>query len=332
MDCICGIDVSGWLNAQNWYIRHVHTYKEVALEILFPHNITYESEGVFPLQDIAATILATEGVVNKVGPLIEEVFGGVTVEQISVSLSSVTQESPLKEIFFASLIIGFQDDLDEEVPAFIEQLSGIAVPEQYSTMVTVVSLLLLIYGADYAYKRLTPDGESNKIKTMFDELTSDVAEKMGVEPQVIVGALDKKYGDNKNTLRSLGKSAVQFFSPAKRNRADVVAGGKRIPLDTIRDIPSDVELDESEPPETSEHLMNVEIELHAQDLDRSKYGWACVIPSVSKKRIRMDMYPPIEPDHLWNKTMVRGDGILVHRRVDSGEYLPHTFHLITVHD
>jgi hypothetical protein len=84
-------------------------------------------------------------------------------------------------------------------------------------------------------------------------------------------------------------------------------------------------------PDKSEPFENVEIELHAQDIDKTKQGWAGVPRGHSNARLRMELYPPITPDELWGKGMIRGDIILVSHQKD-GKVTPHMFHLVRLRD
>jgi hypothetical protein len=85
-----------------------------------------------------------------------------------------------------------------------------------------------------------------------------------------------------------------------------------------------------EPPDM-EPVENVRIELHAQDVDRAKAGWAAVIPEVSPNRLRMQIYPPLKPEDIYTKTEVIGDIILVSRQTESGNAEPYMFHLVRIH-
>lgn len=109
-------------------------------------------------------------------------------------------------------------------------------------------------------------------------------------------------------------------------------GDKKIEPRLIEEIPSDIRLVETYDPEITEQLENMRIELHAQDVDRAKLGWAAVVPDISTNRLRMDIYPPIKPEDIYTRSDIKGDIILVSRRTNNGKMEPYMFHLVRLRD
>ena len=64
-------------------------------------------------------------------------------------MRSITQESLLREMLFAAIYVTAQKDLEREVPAMIELLTGIQVSENFKTVATLSVLIALFYGAAY---------------------------------------------------------------------------------------------------------------------------------------------------------------------------------------
>ena len=84
--------------------------------------------------------------------------------------------------------------------------------------------------------------------------------------------------------------------------------------------------------DTSNYLSDVEIEIHAQDVDSARQGWAATIPGHVDKRKKMQIFPPVKPDDIWTKERVRGDVVIVSERQDDGELLPTMIHLLRISD
>jgi hypothetical protein len=126
---------------------------------------------------------------------------------------------------------------------------------------------------------------------------------------------------------------LRFFRPSKsQGSVPIKVGERKFGKEVISEVPSDVTIAEFEDEEPSEEIKNVEIELHAQDIDRSKQGWAGVVPAVSKKRLRMEIYPTIKPEQIYTRPRVRGDVIVVSKRNEDGELEPYMFHLMKLAD
>jgi len=230
-------------------------------------------------------------------------------------------------VFWGILLVTFQRDLVEEVPALVEKLTGVPVSDQYDTLVTVLVMLLLFYGADYAYRRITANTSSAKIKGMFDGLVADTARLTNKSEDQVRAVLEEKYGKTK--IKRLASAAAKFFSPAKHEKSvRVIAGPIEVPYDVVEEIPTVGEIEEIKAEETSTPYPNVEIELHAQDMDKRKAGWAGVVPSVSSERMRMHVYPTIQPEEIYLKQRLRGDVIVMAKKQADGSYKPYLFHLV----
>jgi hypothetical protein len=187
------------------------------------------------------------------------------------------------------------------------------ISHKYDTLVTVLFCLFLFYGADQIYQRLTKSKSHSRIKVQFDGLVAEVSRECHVTEEKIKRTLEQRYTSTR--FRLLAQSVVRVFTPSKRqNNATMIIGEKRIEPRLIEEIPSDIRLLEFDEPEETEQIENVKIELHAQDVDRAKRGWAAVLPDISPHRLRMEIYPPITPEDIYTKPEVQGDIILVSRR------------------
>jgi len=290
-------------------------------------RFTYEIDGTASLSDIAQSLLSIERITREVGPILEGSVRGLSIEKIEISLRELTHASPVKEIFWLAVFVAFQKDLEAEVPTAIEQLTGLPISESYDSIVTVVTLIIIFYGVDWVLQKMSPTGPSQKVLRIFNGLVDDAAIALNVPRESIIGTLEDRYGGNK--ARAIAKPAINFWNIAKRRPGSkVIAGSHEVGSDVISEIPSDLEVASYEAEEISEPFEDVEIELHAQDRDRLKQGWAGIINSVSRDRLRMTLYPPIQPDDIYRQDTIRGDVIVVSKRQDTGEYRPYMFHLV----
>jgi hypothetical protein len=261
------------------------------MEISIPHQVIFETEEPVPVSEIIASLLGAEQILRDVGPLFEEYYLGFKIDSLRVSVRLISQESPLKEFFYLGLVATYQKDLVKDVPAIIYNLTGNVVPAEYTTLVTIMFCLLAFYGVEYIYSQVNGKAFSKRLRAHTDELTKELSRETGVSEEKIKSILESKFG--KGRIRVLGHAALSFFAPSKReSNAPVVIGNKRFDSETIAEIPSEAQIEEANVPEIMRPFESVQIELHAQDMDHAKQGWAAVVPTVTSKRLRMEIYPP----------------------------------------
>lgn len=300
------------------------------MEISIPHAVTYDVPGPVPVDDIIESLRGTQSSAKEIETILESCLPGLTVDDIRVSVRSISQESPLREVFFISLFLTFKEDLEHEVPRMIEQWTNTPISEDYDTLITVCVMVLIFYGADYLYSKFKEKGNNSNINKQLDKLISDLALEMGCSEAYIRDVLKQKYEGQR--LRKIAKAASRFFKPSKRQgNAGIKIGNREIKRATVAEVPGDISDDALEPQETSKQYANVEVELHAQDRDYAKRGWAAVVPSVSDKRMRMHIFPPTKPEELWTRQKVTGDVVIVFKNHD-GEYTPIECHLLRLTD
>jgi hypothetical protein len=298
------------------------------MEITVPHQVEYEVPGPVSVDEIIATLQANADLFQEIGPLIERALPGLTIERITLHVREIHHGS-LRELFLAALVVAFQEDLKTKIPPVVEGLFGVDVPSEYDTLVTITVLLLLFYGADFLYKITTKNLGSGKLKDQLNGMIKEMSVKCGLSEKEIRDFLESRYG-KPSRIKKLAEATGKFFRPSRRQgNSAIIVGHKRIEQDVVAEVPSDVQIEAIEKLSTSELIPNVEIELHAKDKDREKTGWAGVIPSISKKRLRMLLNPPIEPADVWGKEVIQGDVMLI-REQKGDEFEPVEFHLTRI--
>lgn len=295
------------------------------MDVTVPHSVVYETDGRVPIERVIESLEAHRQLLLEAIPVLETLVPDLKVEKISISVGEISNQSPLRELLFASLIVAFQGDLSKEVPPLIQEVTGVTIPASTNTIVTVVTMLVLFYGIDAAYRYLSRRVGTSRASRQLDGVIADLAKSLDIPEEKIRKTLHDKY--SRGGLRRLMEAAVKAVSPSKgENNAPIVVGGRRLEREDVAEVPSIAQpLDEE--PDQQDPFEDVEIELHAQDIDKSSQGWAGVPKGHSESRLRMDLYPPITPTELWGKGKVRGDIILV-SRVKNGKVTPYMFHLV----
>lgn len=300
----------------------------VSIEIRVPHKILYQVDKPVPIADVIASLLATEQLMRNVAPLLEECFPGVHVEKIELSVGEISEGS-LKEILYTALFLSIQKDLEKQVPAAIEYLTGHKVTG-YESIVTLIFCVVLFYGADFIYSQVNRGAFSKRIRKHLKDAIKELSGESGISEERISQILEKAYG--KSRIRVLAQSAINFFQPSKNanNAPILISDDRKIARATVADVPSEAQIEEAEVPQLVQQFENVQIEIHAQDVDRTKSGWAAVVPKVTQKRLKMELAPPLKPSDVYLKQHIRGDVMVILQKRSDGSYQPTTVHLMHI--
>jgi hypothetical protein len=125
----------------------------------------------------------------------------------------------------------------------------------------------------------------------------------------------------------MARAAFVFW---RQHNAPIKIGRKIIETDLVSEIPTDAEIESANVPEIGRPMADVLIELHAQDMDRAKQGWAGVVPEISPRRLRIEIEPPIKPELIYMKSKIRADVMLISHKRPDGSYQPSVIHVLDV--
>ena len=214
------------------------------MEVIFSHEIEFTLTKNVSVSDVAASLIANEELLLSVGKVLEECFPELIVEKIVPRFISATTYSPLKEALAAGILLTFQDDLKREVPKLIEGITGAHIDPNYTTLVTVEFLVVVIYGIEKAWELFrkpkldTPDATSPRpITHNFGTILNVGGDIIGIPPAELAGAVDRAFPANQR--RALAKRAVRFIQPAKEEPGAVIIGaGLMITPEAIEAAPS----------------------------------------------------------------------------------------------
>jgi cell division protein FtsB len=202
-----------------------------------PFEVHYLTPGTVPIEDVIDGLLAAKLLIEEGGYNLSNLVPGLHIEQVSVIVRSITQESPLREILFAAIYLTTQKDLEREVPAMIELLSGTQVPENFKTIVTLSVLIALFYGAAYVKDLVAHVTTDSKIKKQLNAMIKDLSGRTGQTEDQIKKFLDERYKP-KNKLKILGEAAFKFFKPSKsQSDSPIRVNDREISHDLVSDVP-----------------------------------------------------------------------------------------------
>jgi hypothetical protein len=292
----------------------------------------YDVRKSVPPEDVANAIIATSFLIRQSIELISHTDPGLDLKIQDFRLERISQQSPLQEWFFVALFTAFQDGLRDEAPAIIEELIGRDIPAEYDTIVTVMVLLLVYMGVvlslRYARRRI----DDAPYRKKYNAMLSEIANQCGQTPERVQDAIERRLSAKKQP--GLIRQALRFIRPAKHESGTEVRtpGGIIITNQEIRRVPMNEEVEGQKIEEKSEMIRGAKIILRAQDRDRAKSGWAGIVPEVSSRRLKMQVYPPAKAEDLYLLEEFTADIIVIKRPSLGGNYEPYLFHVVSVQD
>jgi hypothetical protein len=303
-------------------------------ELRFPHGLYYPDNHDIPLSDIAATLLAHERLLPIVADAFENLVPGLSIDDRKIVLDRI-ERSSLKEAFFVGLFIAFQDDLEQEVPAIFEAVTGIHVSDRYDTTLTVLFMIAMYYGASAIFRK----GKKGEASAVPASLAADeagfidrAATLLSTTPARVREAFDRAIG--KRRLATVQRSAVDLFRPAKRggNGRIVPLGLPEISSDSVADFPAAIALADLEDDVVPVHLPNARLHIRATDRDKTDKGWAGWIETddLKTRRLPVRLAPGVDPEALAEMHEPSVEAFLESRFKDDGATKPLRIHVVRI--
>ncbi|MFL9503615.1 hypothetical protein ACJMQP_26500 [Rhodopseudomonas palustris] len=298
------------------------------VQITLPFSVEYQTEAPPTVQEVVSALQATDSLMRQTVELLPSLIDGLTIESSSLNVRKISQGS-LKEIFGIALFVAFQDNLEAEVPKMLKDIFDISVSDDYDTIVTVVFLIVVFYGVSLAKDALAKRMENHRSRLMLGDLVAIAAAQTGKTPDEIQKVLEAKY-QKPSTVAGLIASAKGFFVPSKRSSdAPILIDRGRLDRDLVRDVPILSDGGEVQDFARYKPYYGVDLELHAQDRDKTATGWAAVAPSVSPDRLKVRVMDPVTPGNLWQREKVRAD-IMVVEKITANGYKPTEIQIVAI--
>lgn len=301
------------------------------MKIDIPFSVEYKTANAVPIPEIIDSLRCLEIILQDAGKNLENFIHGLEVQKLDIRVQEISHGS-LKELLVVSLIYVFQEDLENNMPDIFEDLTGIAVAEKYETLLVILSLAAIIYGADYVQKLLLNTTQDTPIRLFKKNMIKALAAETKKSEEEVEKILDDRFGA-KTKLKQLGHTAVRFFKPSKSQGNAAISVGRNIIISpkTVQDAPADYLHEEAEKLEKSDHHYRVNLEIHAQDKDRDSLGWAAIPKGLHDKRLKLKLMDAAEPEQLWGKDLIVGDIVLVSKRVGL-DFVPSEIHLSQIYE
>lgn len=303
-------------------------------ELRLPHELYYPDSHDVPLSDIAATLIAHERLLPIVADMLEALVPGLTVEDRKIVLDRI-ERSSLKEAFFVALFLAFQEDLETEVPALIETITGHTVSDRYDTLITVLFMVALYYGTTKLFRGgKKGDGGAAPVTINGDYTTyvGIAAEQTQTTPERVRGAIEKAVG--KKRLATVQRAAIDLFRPAKRggNGRILPRGLPPISAASVADFPDALALAELDDDVVPIHLPRARLSIRATDRDKTDKGWAAKVETdnLKTRRLPLRLAPGVDPNVLAEMHEPEVEAMLESRVNDDGSTKPLRIHVFKV--
>jgi hypothetical protein len=295
------------------------------------HSILFDFDGHASVAEVAKSLIAQEQLLKDAISIIEECFPRLKIDRVELLVRSVEQNSPLREVFVAIVVAAYGPELGEEVPDIVKQVLGIDISSRYDGVVSILVLLVVIYGFDWLVRRIFASRDDKKLEDERKRLIEAVAKEMNLNEVQVTEAVNRALGKRQ---KSVIKSAIDIFRPARRlgaRKIEVGGGVASVEQDIIKRFPSEAEMAQFEPETDVKLLEGVTILFRAHDLDKNE-KWAATIEEVSPQRKPLHVAPSIDVKKLFDRRQVVGDVLVNYMADDEGQLQPKLYYLQSVRD
>ncbi len=193
------------------------------MDRVFSHEIVYDFDDAATIEEVAASLIANARFVHDAIAVIDACHPNLEISESKVRLASLSQQSPLKELLTVALVLGFQGDLEEEVPDFVKAITGIDVPDQYDSMVTVFVMGVSLYAALKLVDRVTKGRKRVKLQEAYRVAKAAAGDLVQVDSGTVSEKMEERLGGGR--ARATARAARDFFKPAKDMREN---GGDKL--------------------------------------------------------------------------------------------------------
>lgn len=298
------------------------------MELVLPFRVEYKTENPVPIPEIVGSLLSLQMLLEEAASNLETFVPGLTIEKIDIRVQEISHGS-LREVLLIGLFGVFQDELNHELPELVKEFMGVEMPESTHTLMTILVLVAIVYGADYI-KSIVTDGIKETLTASWKKnLIQDLADKTGRSYDETKKALDERYG-KPGRIKRLADASVKFFQPSKRQgNAPIDVGNKRIDPRFVEDTEADFVYEEAASAEKSQDLYGVRLRIHQKDIDRETSGWAAIPIGIHHKRLPMKLLDGVTADQVWGNDEITADIVLLSKR-KGVDFVPSEIHVIRV--
>ncbi|PPD35841.1 MAG: hypothetical protein CTY19_02000 [Methylomonas sp.] len=290
------------------------------MELIVNQKIYYSNKEWIPVREVATSLIALESIIRQTPEVLEGMFPGTRVDLVEVYINELKSDS-LYEDIVVKFLFGSQEKLDEVITNIRERIGMDNIAKNPQLLSAIILVMILTGGAYYL----------GKDKSSAPEQKTTIEANNNTIIQIGAGHVEMDAHDFKTIIENavkdkekLAKNAIQIIKPAKLDPNATITfednSDLSISSESIKAMPSQIQ--EAEEEEFIEDFENIELEIRAIDLDSSKRGWAVVVPSLHKKRVKLQLDPTIEPEDLFDKRKISAEVTIIFGRDKEYKKLP----------
>jgi hypothetical protein len=207
------------------------------MEVSLNHVVQYDLDGNSSISAVAESLVANERLAKEAALLLEALVPGLLIEHTTISVRRIVQESPLKEAFVVALVAAFQPKLEHDMPKIITDLTGVTIPDHYHTLLSLLVMIVAIYGISKAIDMLFPSRGKKELERDYQNLVVVAGDLIQIPAAQIDTAVRARYsGRRASQVTSLVRG---FFAPtAGKSMAQILApDGNAISSSALMEIP-----------------------------------------------------------------------------------------------
>ena len=286
------------------------------MEISLPHEIEIATTESLTVADVVRSLQAQEVLIRNSVALLSSLQPQAEIKLEGIKLRFVSHDSPLREIFAATLFVAYQEDIERVVPDMIEMISGRDIPDDIETVVTVGVLLVLIYGLSAVADRIKRP--SKAIENEARHITNVAGDLYQVSPDTLA---DKLTSLQETPLGKAGvRAAGELVQVAKNGQATAIRGKGvgEIGEEAIKEAASEAQIEAATESEKVVSFVNTAVDIRQLNRDSPKTGWWAFVPAVQEGRIRVEIYPDIDMDEVTRRLTFNADIDAIYELKDEG--------------
>lgn len=296
------------------------------------HKLVYTADKV-ALTELIDSLQAQERLLQEGVVVLARAAPDSDLRLITIQVNSIASGSLLVDLSL-ELYHAYQTSIDDEVIKGIEGLTGLEIPAQYESLVSLAAIGVAFYIARWAYKRVANNKDRSHqrpvhIETTYNQVVTVIAERLQLDSAAVDRAFASELTPKKE--RQLLGRVTDFLRPAKQDPGSEieVAGFGTITSETIAEYPSDADLVGLEDT-TVLDLPGARIEIRATDRDSLRTGWKAKILDNDDfpSKLPMDLYPTVDAEKLADHKVVTADLSIEFARESGGTLRPKRIHLL----
>lgn len=295
------------------------------MELTTKHKIYYSNKRHVPIADIAESLLALEGIIKQSPNVLEHMFPGTKIQGVEIYLSELKSGS-LYEDVIVKFIFGDQKKFDDFI-ANVRERCGLDNLNSNNKLLSAILVVMALTGGAYYLgksKNIDTPGK-NVIENNINIVINSGADMVQMEPSEFRSIIEESIEDKDR----LSKDSIKFIKPAKRdNDADITFDNDpdtAVTKESVKVMPRF--LTEPENEEAIEDFDETEVVIRAIDLDSYRRGWAAIVPTISNKRVKLQLDPHINSEDLMQHPTLLGSITVIFKYDESGNKIPSLYFL-----